>query len=84
MTTRPAKVFQHDELIGTLKISDCFRPTIDYADLACVPGYMIGRSRSWLFEVGRADLRLELRGEGECEEVVVIAERLRREHEVDR
>jgi hypothetical protein len=34
---------------------------------------MICRSRSWLFDIRVNDFRLELRGEGRSEEVVIVA-----------
>lgn len=73
MTTRTAMIFQHGELVGTLKIPEQFHSPADEAELAMIPGFMIARSRSWLFDVHRDDLRLEIRGEGEDEDVVVIA-----------
>ena len=70
---RRAKVFWCDEQVGTLEVPDSYRPPITQAELDRIPAMLIGRSRSWLFDVRPGDLRLELRGEGRTEEVVVVA-----------
>jgi hypothetical protein len=70
---RKVKLYQRDRLIGTLEMPDAFRPPIEQAYLDSIPSQMIARSRSWLFDVRPGDFNLKLRGDGDEQEVVVIA-----------
>jgi hypothetical protein len=70
---REAKIYQRDQLVGTLEVPDSWRPPMSEAELSRIPAKLIAQSRSWLFDVRATDFRLELRGEGRDQEVVVIA-----------
>lgn len=70
---REARVFWHGHQVGTLQVPDSYRPPITQAELDRIPAMLIGRSRSWLFDVRPGDLRLELRRVCGRDEVVVVA-----------
>jgi hypothetical protein len=67
------KIYHRESVVGTIPVPDSFRPPIDPGWLRMLPASMIATSISWLLELRRGDLCLELRGEGSAEEVVVIA-----------
>ena len=72
---RKAKVFQGDELVGTLDVPDSYRPPITQSELDAIPSSHIAQSRSWLMDIRPGDFRLELREDGRAQEVVVVAHR---------
>lgn len=71
--TRRLKIYQLDELVGTLPAPDSFRLPMSDAEIASIPAMLLARSRSGLFDVRPSDFRLERRATGEGEELVIAA-----------
>lgn len=71
--TRRLKIYQRDELVGTLPAPDSFRLPMSDAEIAAIPASLLARSRSSLFAVRSGDFRLQRRGQGADEELVIIA-----------
>lgn len=72
---RRLDVIQDGELIGTLPVPDSFRLPLTDDEIAGIPTMLLGRSRSWLLELRQGDLKLERRGEGRAETLVIAAAR---------
>lgn len=73
--TRRLDILQEGELIGTLPVPDSFRLPLTDGEIAAIPTMLLGRSRSFLLELREGDLKLERRGEGRTETLVIAAAR---------
>lgn len=66
-------VIHYGEVIGTLAAPDSLRPPMSAEEIADFPVALFWWSRSPIYDMRDGDLRVELRGEGPAEELVIIA-----------